>query len=263
MLVCLISIDIVTGGIVAGDIVAGRILEPRHPGPQGCHPPPNNSAVLLPTCGIAHLRDIVDRAERVVVFTGARISTESGIPDSKVIELHGNTTYAHCLQCSQRYDLKIIPERFAVDETLPVCESCKNIYVKIATISFGQAMLEDAMREAGRATRAAGSSLMVHPANSFPLIAKRSGAEYVILNREATDQDPNADLVIHNEFGTTLGRRRPGELKLPGRSLPGRSLIGSVPLRACFATHLFRYALIPLRIYFAAGLIPPLSLCAW
>ena len=45
---------------------------------------------------------------------------------------------------------------------------------------------------------------MVYPAAAFPLLAKRAGARLVILNREETEQDPYADLVLHREIGPTL-----------------------------------------------------------
>jgi NAD-dependent deacetylase len=51
----------------------------------------------------------------------------------------------------------------------------------------------------------AGSSLVVYPAAGFPELAKRRGARLVILNREPTDMDPIADLVLHREIGDTLG----------------------------------------------------------
>ena len=51
---------------------------------------------------------------------------------------------------------------------------------------------------------AVGSSLVVYPAAGFPARAKRRGARLVILNREPTDLDPIADLVLHREIGPTL-----------------------------------------------------------
>ena len=63
----------------------------------------------------------------------------SGVPDEKVIELHGNATYAACLGCSRRYELDPIREAFFKDGTLPQCGQCGGI-IKTATISFGQAM---------------------------------------------------------------------------------------------------------------------------
>jgi NAD-dependent deacetylase len=84
--------------------------------------------------------------------------------------------------------------------------------VKTATISFGQAMPEIAMARAQDETMACdlfivlGSSLVVYPAAGFPRVAKRRGAKLVIVNREATDQDDDADLVIHAEIGATMSR---------------------------------------------------------
>ena len=52
---------------------------------------------------------------------------------------------------------------------------------------------------------AIGSSLVVYPAAGFPMLAKQNGAGLVILNRDATDQDEIADLVLHREIGPTLG----------------------------------------------------------
>ncbi len=50
-----------------------------------------------------------------------------------------------------------------------------------------------------------GSSLVVYPAAGFPELAKRRGAELVIVNREPTDMDGIADLVLHREIGDALG----------------------------------------------------------
>ena len=49
-----------------------------------------------------------------------------------------------------------------------------------------------------------GSSLVVYPAASFPLLAKRNGAGLVIVNREPTEQDRYADLVLHDEIGPVM-----------------------------------------------------------
>ena len=135
---------------------------------------------------------------------------ESGIPDERVIELHGNSTYATCLRCGLRHELAPILDDFRRDETLPVCVECGGI-VKTATISFGQAMPEEAMYLAEEASCAAdlfiacGSSLTVYPAAGFPVLAKRNGAFLAILNREPTDLDAMADLVVHGELGDILG----------------------------------------------------------
>jgi NAD-dependent deacetylase len=135
----------------------------------------------------------------------------SGVPNSKVIELHGNSTYATCLDCAERYELDDIKRMFSKDETLPECEACGGI-VKTATISFGQAMPVVPMARAQEEAMAAdllivlGSSLVVYPAAAFPAMAKRNGAKLVIVNRDPTDQDRIADLVVHDEIGPTMSR---------------------------------------------------------
>lgn len=133
----------------------------------------------------------------------------SGVPPEKIIELHGNGTYAKCLDCGQRYELSDVRAMYDETDECPECRSCGGL-IKSATISFGQAMPEEEMRRAEEATLACdlfiaiGSSLQVFPAAGFPIIAKRNGARLVILNREATELDSIADLVIHDEIGPTL-----------------------------------------------------------
>jgi NAD-dependent protein deacetylase/lipoamidase len=134
----------------------------------------------------------------------------SGFRADDVIELHGNTTYARCIGCEQSYDLGWVRQRFDETGCAPDCTICDEP-VKTATISFGQAMPEDAMQRAAELTRrcdlflAIGSSLVVWPAAGFPLLAKNSGARLVIINNEPTEQDDIADLVIRNDIGETLG----------------------------------------------------------
>src|SRR6478752_2492257 len=116
-----------------------------------------------------------------------------GVPEAQVIELHGNTTYAKCLDCEARLEIAAIRAHFEAQGEAPDCPACGGI-IKTATISFGQAMPEREMARADAAVAAcdlclvAGSSLQVYPAAAFPLKAKRNGALLAILNREATPQ---------------------------------------------------------------------------
>jgi NAD-dependent deacetylase len=134
----------------------------------------------------------------------------SGIPARQVIELHGNTTYATCLDCAERYELEPLRAAFERDGDVHDCRACGGL-IKTATISFGQAMPEAPMLRAQQEVLAAdlcivlGSSLVVYPAAGFPEIAKRNGARLVIVNREETGLDDIADLVIHRGIGDVLG----------------------------------------------------------
>ena len=134
----------------------------------------------------------------------------SGFAADHVIELHGNTTYARCIGCGRAYDLPWVKQRFHSDGGAPDCTDCEEP-IKTATISFGQAMPEDAMMQASELAQhcdlfiAIGSSLVVWPAAGFPMMAKNAGARLVIINREPTEQDEIADLVIPFDIGETLG----------------------------------------------------------
>ncbi|WP_369723814.1 NAD-dependent protein deacetylase [Bradyrhizobium sp. LLZ17] len=134
----------------------------------------------------------------------------SGFAPDRVIELHGNTTYARCIGCGQAYQLDWVKRRFDENGAAPNCAAC-DAPVKTATISFGQAMPEDEMQRATELSQACdlfiaiGSSLVVWPAAGFPMMAKNAGARLVIINREPTEQDAIADLVIHHDIGETLG----------------------------------------------------------
>jgi NAD-dependent deacetylase len=133
----------------------------------------------------------------------------AGVASDRVVELHGNGTYAACLSCGQRHELAAIREALEATGEPPVCDSCGGI-VKSATISFGQPMPRQALLRAQDFALgcdlflAIGSSLVVYPAAAFPALAKRNGAKLVIINREPTKLDEVADLVINAEIGAVL-----------------------------------------------------------
>ena len=133
----------------------------------------------------------------------------SGVPDDRIIELHGNATYAACLSCARRFEMDELETQFRSEGNVAPCDACGGI-IKSATVSFGQAMPESQMQIAQSATEACdtfmviGSSLTVHPAAGFPELAKHLGATLIILNRDPTPLDDMADLVVHEEIGQAL-----------------------------------------------------------
>ena len=135
----------------------------------------------------------------------------SGVPEHQVIELHGNSTYAHCLDCARRYEIEDLRPVFEASLRAPRCDACGG-FVKTATVAFGQSMPPAAMIRAEEAILGCdlclvvGSSLVVYPAAGFPEMAKRKGAGLVILNREETGMDAIADLVLRREIGEALGK---------------------------------------------------------
>ena len=119
------------------------------------------------------------------------LQQEAGVAADKVIELHGNGTYATCLDCGERHELDWVRRHFEATGDAPDCRRCGGI-VKSATISFGQAMPDEPMRRAQELTLACdlflviGSSLVVYPAAGFPLLAKQQ-------RRHARHRQPRAD----------------------------------------------------------------------
>jgi NAD-dependent deacetylase len=166
---------------------------------------------VKPNAGHLAVAELVRRgiASAVITQNIDNLHQAAGVPEDRVIELHGNTRYAKCLTCGARIEIADIRLHFETHGDAPDCKLCGGI-VKTATISFGQAMPETEMARAEEASQAAdlflvaGSSLVVYPAAAFPLVARRAGAKLVILNREETEQDPYADLVLHREIGPTL-----------------------------------------------------------
>ncbi len=99
--------------------------------------------------------------------------------------------------------------RFLELDRPPECPECSGI-MKHATVSFGQSLPMDVLQESIERAREAevffamGSSLVVHPAASLPMLAKQSGGRLVIINRDPTPQDDYADAVINASVGETL-----------------------------------------------------------
>jgi NAD-dependent deacetylase len=147
-----------------------------------------------------------NRLTAIITQNVDNLHQASGVPSDRIIELHGNGTYATCLVCGKRHELNDIRHNFEATGAAPQCSDCGGA-VKSATISFGQAMPEDAMRRAQQHVAACdlflaiGSSLQVYPAAAFPILAARNGACLVIINGEETPLDEEADLVLRGNIG--------------------------------------------------------------
>jgi NAD-dependent deacetylase len=134
------------------------------------------------------------------------LHSESGLPGDKIVELHGSNRKVICLSCGKEFEPDAIIKTLVGDFSSPKCDTCGGV-LKSATVSFGQAMPQDAMQKAEEWTSKAeifvvmGSSLQVHPAAAFPVIAKRNGALLAIINREAGPLDQVADYVHHGAIG--------------------------------------------------------------
>ena len=133
----------------------------------------------------------------------------SGVREKQITELHGNATYASCLDCNERYELMDLKQNFLKTHEPPSCTRCNGI-IKSATISFGQAMPEKEMQLSQKKAIQSdlficvGTSLAVFPAADLPALAKETGAKLVIVNNESTSLDHLADLVINRDISEVL-----------------------------------------------------------
>lgn len=102
-----------------------------------------------------------------------------------VIEYHGNQSTLVCLSCGNRYSMEEKRK-----EHTPRCE-CGRV-LKPDVILFGEAIpqtaLYDSMQLANsaQALMVVGTSAVVSPANSIPILAKKNGAKIIEINKEST-----------------------------------------------------------------------------
>ncbi len=169
-------------------------------------------ALAEPNAGHRAIASLVatGKAAAIVTQNIDGLHQRAGAPEDRVIELHGTTRYCKCLSCGARYENDDVRRMWKESGgEAPDCLSCGGV-IKAATISFGQAMPEAEMERATIEALscdlilAIGSSLAVFPAAGVPLTAKRNGARFVILNREPTELDHLADIVIQGEIGPIL-----------------------------------------------------------
>ena len=132
----------------------------------------------------------------------------AGLPDEKVIELHGNTLRARCVSCGETISIHEAQQRIAGGEPAPECD-CGG-YLKTDTISFGQAMPAEAVEKATELSHASdfflvvGSTLIVQPAALMPSYAKQGGAFTAIVNLSDTPYDEMFDVLIREKAGEVM-----------------------------------------------------------
>src|ERR1700738_30008 len=152
----------------------------------------------------------LERAEKVLAVVTQNIDGLHSLAGSftdHLIELHGTNLLVECQTCLWRGDPEPFFDAFRMHRRPPLCR-CGG-YLKPATISFGQSLDPLVLERAGAAAQGAdlvislGSTLSVHPAASFPLLAATRGIPYVVINRGATDQDGQACVSLRLEREVT------------------------------------------------------------
>ena len=155
--------------------------------------------------------DKMEKLDCLITQNIDNLHQKAGLPENKILELHGNTMKVLCLSCGRQYSREEIQEWLEKGIEAPSCEECQGI-LKPATISFGQSMPQRETQESEKRSRgcdlfiAIGSSLVVHPAAMMPLYAKEGGARLVIINLTSTPYDGQADLLIQGKAGEVMSR---------------------------------------------------------
>jgi len=122
-----------------------------------------------------------------------------------ITEIHGNRAKVRCMNCGWRGELADI----SLEALPPLCPVCGGV-LKNDTVMFGEPIPRDALDESYRQTALAdlflviGTSAVVYPAASFPIMAKRRGVPLIEINPHETDLSPLADVVIRAPAGTAL-----------------------------------------------------------
>jgi NAD-dependent deacetylase len=135
----------------------------------------------------------------------------AGLPDRKVLELHGTARQVLCTCCGARTPATETFGRVEAGEPDPPCRDCGGI-LKTATVMFGE-VLDPAVLDAATAIAqacdlmiAVGTSLQVYPAAGLVDLAAGHGARLIIVNAEPTPYDGLAAEVIREPIGTALPR---------------------------------------------------------
>ena len=134
---------------------------------------------------------------------------KAGVPEDKVLQLHGDMSHARCLDCGQRYPMEEVQKWLEWGIEVPECPECQGI-LKPDAVFFGEAMPVWETTEAERRSRSSdlcivvGSSLVVYPAAFMPMYALQSGAKLAIINQGPTDLDRAAQVCISGRAGEVL-----------------------------------------------------------
>ncbi len=146
--------------------------------------------------------------EAVITQNIDGLHQQAGLPDEKVIELHGNTRRVRCMSCRKISSIHEAQQRVEAGDLAPECE-CGG-YLKPDTISFGQGMPVEAVQQATALSQTCdfflvvGSTLLVQPAALMPPYAKQYGAFLAIVNLSETPCDQISDVLIRDKAGEVL-----------------------------------------------------------
>ncbi|GGY38230.1 SIR2 family NAD-dependent protein deacylase [Streptomyces xanthochromogenes] len=146
---------------------------------------------------------------RVITQNVDGLQQRAGLPERKVLELHGTARAVTCTRCHVRSSMEEALARVAAGEADPACTVCGGV-LKAATVMFGERLDPEVLAQAMAIAKACqiliavGTTLQVQPAASLAGIASDSGARLIVVNADPTPYDPLADEIVREPIGTAL-----------------------------------------------------------
>lgn len=173
-----------------------------------------------PNTGHTAISNLMSHGRAIAIITQNidGLHQKSGVPEDRVIELHGSTRKMRCLPHGHMIDGDTVQEQLEQGNPDPRCPECGSV-LRSDTVLFGESLPKAALEIAARVSALAdvmvvvGSSLVVYPAAQLPQIARQRGASLIIIDRAETALDDMADIVIRGEAGEILATLADGVLE--------------------------------------------------
>ena len=155
--------------------------------------------------------DRLGKLDCVITQNVDNLHQKAGVPDDKMLELHGNMRWATCLNCGKHYPFEQVKARLDEGKEIPDCEVCHGI-LKPDVVFFGEPLPQNVLEEATRRSNncdlfiVIGSTLVVYPAAYMPMYAVDSKVKLVIINLSPTPMDRQANILIRAKAGETMAK---------------------------------------------------------
>ncbi|MEW1906890.1 Sir2 family NAD-dependent protein deacetylase [Kitasatospora sp. NPDC085895] len=161
---------------------------------------------------------------RVLTQNVDGLHRRSGLPERKVLELHGTADRVQCVRCRLRTPMAEALARVDAGEPDPACLACGGV-LKPCTVMFGEVLDERVLADAAAIAKACdlflavGTLLQVHPAAGLARVAVEHGARLIVVNADPTPYDDEAAEVIREPISQALpalvARITAGEFSTP------------------------------------------------
>lgn len=157
-----------------------------------------------PNAGHFTLVELENKTPKFTLITQNVDSLHERAGSKNIIELHGNITRTKCFD-----NHHIVSEWIEGEDIPPKCPECGSM-LRPDVVWFNEGLPPDALQSAHQASQSAdvflsiGTSALVQPAASLPLLAKQPGAVLVEINPAETQITPYADIVLPGASGEVL-----------------------------------------------------------